>query len=261
MRGWPFAGIALVLFLASPAWAGDTPKRGGILTFMIPADSSPSFDGHRENTFATIHAVAPFYSVLIRANPEDPADTTQFVCDVCSEIPRPTDDGRTYAFQIRRDVRFSDGSPMTAYDVVASWAKIVDPPEGIISVRRGYYAMIDRIEAQDAKTAVFHLKFATAAFLPALADPYAFIYRKDILDRDPHWFETKVMGSGPFRFKDYQAGQSISGMRNPDYYRTGLPYLDGFVGIFADKQAVRVAAIKADRGGDRVPRLSPGDAR
>ena len=55
------------------------------------------------------------------------------------------------------------------------------------------------------------------------------------------------MGSGPFRFKDYQAGQSISGVRNPNYYRPGLPYLDGFIGIFADKQAVRVAAIRGDR--------------
>ncbi len=191
--------------------------------------------------------MAPFYSVLIRANPENPADTTEFVCDVCTEIPTPTDGGRTYAFQIRDDVKFQDGSAMTAYDVAASWNNIVDPPEGVISVRRGYYSMIDKIEAPDAKTVVFHLKFATAAFLPALADPYAFIYKKEILDRDPHWFEKNIMGSGPFRFKEYQAGQSISGVRNPDYYRPGLPYLDGFIGIFADKQAVRVAAIKADR--------------
>ena len=110
---------------------------------------------------------------------------------------------------------------MTAHDVAASWNKIVDPPEGVISVRRGYYSMIDKVEAPDAKTVVFHLKFATAAFLPALADPYAFIYKKEILDRDPHWFEKNIMGSGPFRFKDYQAGQSISGVRNPDYYRPG----------------------------------------
>ena len=136
---------------------------------------------------------------------------------------------------------------MTAYDVAASWNKIVDPPEGVISVRRGYYPMIDKIEAPDAKTVVFHLKFATAAFLPALADPYAFIYKKAILDRDPRWFEKNIMGSGPFRFQDYQVGQSISGVRNPDYYRPGLPYLDGFVGLFADKQAVRVAAIQSDR--------------
>ena len=121
-------------------------------------------------------------------------------------FPTPTDGGRTYAFPIRGDVRFQDGSALTADDVAASWNKIVDPPEGIISVRRGYYSMIDKIEAPDPKTVVFHLKFATAAFLPALADPYAFIYKKDILDRDPHWYEKNIMGSGPFRFKEYQAG-------------------------------------------------------
>ena len=247
MRRMLVAWVTIVLSLGWPALAEDAPKHGGILTFMIPADSPPSFDGHRENTFATIHAVAPFYSVLIRANPENPAVTTEFVCDVCTGIPAPTDDGKTYAFPIRADVRFQDGSVLTAYDVAASWNHIVDPPDGVISARQGYYSMIGKVEAPDAKTVVFHLKFATSAFLPALADPYAFIYKKEILDRDPHWFEKNVMGSGPFRFKEYQAGQSISGVRNPDYYRPGLPYLDGFVGIFAEKQAVRVSAIKSDR--------------
>ena len=55
------------------------------------------------------------------------------------------------------------------------------------------------------------------------------------------------MGSGPFKFVDYETGQSIKGVRNPDYYHKGLPYLDGFIGIFADKQAVRVDAIRGDR--------------
>jgi len=223
------------------------PKRGGTLTYMIPADAPPSFDGHRENTFATIHAVAPFYSVLIRANPDNPSDTTAFVCDVCTVVPEPDDGGRTYAFTIRGDVKFHDGSALSADDVAASWRHIVDPPDGVISARRGYYAMIDRVEAPDPRMVVFHLKYATAAFIPALADPYAFIYKKELLDRDPHWFEKNVLGSGPFRFKEYVLGQSISGMRNPDYYRPELPYLDGFTGVFADKQAVRVSAIRGDR--------------
>jgi peptide/nickel transport system substrate-binding protein len=239
--------MAIALSLYLPAFADNAPKYGGTLTYVIPADAPPSFDGHRENTFATIHAVAPFYSVLIRANPQNPAETTEFVCDVCLDIAAPTDGGRTYEFQIRDGVRFHDGSLMTSQDVAASWNRIVNPPEGVISVRRGYYSMIEKIEAPDAKTVRFRLKFATAAFLPALADPYAFIYKKAILDRDPRWFEKNIMGSGPFRFTGYQVGQSISGVRNPDYYRSGLPYLDGFTGVFADKQAVRVAAIKADR--------------
>ena len=78
--------------VTAPA-AAETPKRGGILTFMIPADAPPSFDGHRETTFATLHAVAPFYSVLIRVNPDNPSSTTDFVCDLCTEMPQPTDGG------------------------------------------------------------------------------------------------------------------------------------------------------------------------
>ena len=69
---------------ALPAMAAETPKRGGILTFMIPADAPPSFDGHRENSFATVHSMAPFYSMLIRVNPENPSSTTDFVCDLCT---------------------------------------------------------------------------------------------------------------------------------------------------------------------------------
>src|SRR5436853_2903747 len=247
LRGLAAGMLAALALVGGGAAVGEAPKGGGVLTYMIPADAPPSFDGHREATFATVHAVAPFYSVLIRANPENPASTTEFVCDVCTEIPEPTDGGRTYSFMIRGDVKFSDGSRLTAADVAASWNKIVDPPDGIISARRGYYSMIDKIESPDPNTIVFHLKFATAAFLPALADPYAFIYKKAMLDQDPRWFEKNILGSGPFRFKEYESGQSISGVRNPEYYHQGLPYLDGFTGIFADKQAVRVSAIRSDR--------------
>ncbi len=107
--------------------------------------------------------------------------------------------------------------------------------------------MVDTVEAPDPSTVVFHLKFATSAFLPALADPFTFIYKKQIFDKDPRWYEKNIMGSGPFKFVEYQTGQSIKGVRNPDYYHKGLPYLDGFTGIFADKQAVRVDAIRSDR--------------
>ena len=93
--------------------------------------------------------------------------------------------------------------------------------------------MVDTVEAPDPTTVVFRLKFATGAFLPALADPFACIYKKEILDKDPHWYEKNIMGSGPFKFAGYETGQSIKGVRNPDYYHKGLPYLDGFTGIYA----------------------------
>jgi peptide/nickel transport system substrate-binding protein len=238
--------IAAALLATPVAKAAETPKHGGTLTYVIPADAPPSFDGHREQTFATIHAVAPFYSLLIRVDPENPG-SGEFVCDLCTEMPKPTDDGKTYTFKIRNGVKFQDGSPMTAADVAASWNEIIFPPAGVISPRQSYFMMVDKVEAPDPSTVVFHLKFPTAAFLPALADPFAFIYKKEIIDKDPHWYERNVMGTGPFKFVSYETGQSIKGVRNPDYFRKGQPYLDGFVGIFAPKQATRIDALRSNR--------------
>ena len=240
-------GVAAAFSLALPAAAEETPKHGGTLTYMIPADAPPSFDAHRETTFATIHSAAPFYSVLIRANPLDPGKPGEFVCDLCTEMPTPTDDGTAYTFKIRTGVKWHDGSLLSAADVAASWNHIVFPPEGVLSPRQSHFMMVDKIEAPDPTTVVFRLKFATNAFLPSLAGPYNWIYQKAHLDADPRWYEKNILGSGPFKFVELQIGQAIKGVRNPDYYHQGLPYLDGFTGIYADKQAVRVDAIRADR--------------
>src|SRR5215468_842852 len=191
-------GAALcVATMAAPA-AADTPKRGGTLTYMIPADAPPSFDAHREETYATIHSAAPFYSTLIHVDPNDPSVTGPLVCDLCTEMRQPTDGGKTYTFKIRQGVKFHDGMPLTSADVLASWNKIIFPPEGVASARQSNFIMVDKIDAPDPSTIVFTLKFATDAFLPALADPYAWIYSKAKLDQDVHWYEKNILGSGPF---------------------------------------------------------------
>ena len=258
---WLAAGLGILLgsaASAAPTTEEEAPaKRGGILTYMIPSDAPPSFDGHREGTFATLQAVAPFYSVLIRVNPENPSSTTDFVCDLCTAMPRPTDGGTTYTFKIRDGVKWHDGSPLTAADVAASWNHIIHPPQGVLSPRRSWYGMVDKVEAPDPTTVVFHLRFATTAFLAALADPFTFIYKKANLDQDPRWYENNILGSGPFKFAEYETGQAIRGVRNPDYYRKGLPYLDGFTALFANKQAVRVEAIRSDRAAIEFRGLPP----
>jgi len=134
---------------AAPETEEEAPaKRGGILTYMIPADAPPSFDGHREGTFATLQAMAPFYSVVIRINPENPSSTTDFVCDLCTTMPQPTDDGRTYTFKIRDGVKWHDGLPLTAADVAASWEHIIHPP-GPVEALGSIAALIRRAVALD----------------------------------------------------------------------------------------------------------------
>src|SRR5690348_7061255 len=256
-KGLWAVGVGLAAALAATSANAQTPKRGGTLTYLIPADAPPSFDGHRETTFATVHTAAPYYSVLIRVPPDNPASTTEFVCDLCTEMPKPADAGKTYTFKIRRDVKWHDGSKLTAKDVAASWNEIVFPSKGVISARVSFYAMVDKIESPDDDTVVFHLKYPTTAFLPALADPFAWIYKKEILDKDPHWYEKNIMGSGPFKFVSYEVGQSIKGVRNPDYYHKGQPYLDAIEGIFTPKQSVRTDALRADRAAIEFRGLPP----
>jgi peptide/nickel transport system substrate-binding protein len=239
------AAAAVTIAYAGPSFAAG-PQRGGILKYVVPAEP-PSFDGHRETTFALIHPIAPFYSLLIRVKPDEPYKSGNFECDLCTEMPKPTDGGKTYTFHIRKGVKFSDGSDLTAKDIVATFDKIIFPPKGVASARKAFFIAVESVSAPDNYTVVFKLKYPSGAFIPALANPFNFIYSKAILDKDMHWYEKNVMGSGPFLWDGREAGAYIKGKRNPNYYHKGRPYLDGFQAIFAKKQSLRVQAIQGDR--------------
>src|SRR6266480_2124636 len=250
--------VLLTLAIVTPAIGEEKPRSGGILTYMIPADAPPSFDGHREATYATVHAAAPYYSVLIRVNPENPASPTDFVCDLCTEMPQPTDDGRTYTFKIRDGVKFHDGSPLTAVDVAASWQRVVSPPAGVTSARQAFYTMVDKVESPDPRTVVFRLKFATTAFLPALADPFAYIYKKAALDQDQHWYEKNILGSGPFKFVRYETGPAAIGAR-PARKGAGRPDRRPRERLELRQPAYLQSQEKAVRRRSGTPRLVAGD--
>jgi peptide/nickel transport system substrate-binding protein len=251
--------LPAALLLTAPMWAqpaaAESPKTGGVLKFVVP-DEPPSFDGHRETTFALVHPFAPFYSTLIRVDPKNPAGY-DFVCDLCTEMPKPTDGGKTYTFKIRKDVKFHDGTPLTAKDVHASFQRIIFPPQGVSSARKAQFAMVDSVSAPDDETVVFKLKHPSGAFTASVATPFNFIYSKAKLDADQHWYEKNVMGSGPFVFETREAGALVKGKRNPDYYHKGLPYLDGFEAIFAKTQTLRVQAIRGDQAAAEFRGLPP----
>lgn len=242
------AAVGLGLTVGGGAVKAETPKKGGTLTFVVASDL-PSFDGHRETTFGVVHPLAPFYSLLIRVNPANPSDPTDFECDLCvGKVPTPENDGKKYTFKIRKNVKFHDGAPLTSADVKATLDKIAFPPEGIPSARKSYYRMVDKITAPDPETLVVTLKFPSASFIPAMANPFNFIYSKKDLDQHGYdWHTKNVNGSGPFKFVQYQPGAFVEGVRDENFYMEGRPYLDGFRSIIAPKMAVRLQAIRGDR--------------
>ncbi|MDH3670827.1 MAG: ABC transporter substrate-binding protein [Gammaproteobacteria bacterium] len=239
-------GFALGLGAVASVSAAKAQK-GGILQFVV-AGESPSKDGHRETTYATIHPYAPMYSVLIRVNPDDP-QSSDFVCDLCKgKVPKPTEGDTKYTFKLVKGVKFHDGTPLTAHDVVATYKKIIFPPQGIPSARKAFFKMVESVTAPDNHTVVFKLKFPSGAFLPALATPYNWIYaKKDLDEHGYNWHRDNVNGSGPFMFVQHQPGALVEGKRNPNYHHKGQPYLDGFKALVAKKMSVRIQAIRGNR--------------
>jgi len=241
------AVVGAALGLAGPV-AAQTPKPGGILNFVV-GSTIPSYDGHRESTFGMIHPIRPFYSLLIRVNPENPSSPTDFVCDTCvGDVPSATEDGTKYTFKLRKDVKFHDGTPMTSADVKATYDKIIFPAAGVPSSRKAFFSMVESVTAPDDYTIEFKLKYPSGAFIPALATPFNFIYSKKDLDaHGMEWHTKNVNGSGAFIFVKHQPGAFVEGKKNPNYHHKGQPYLDGYKAIAAPKMALRLQAIRGDR--------------
>ena len=138
--------VVIAALLVSPAaWAQDKPRYGGELVFAVPSEP-PSYDAHREETFGVIHPVAPHYNTLLRPDPTDKL-ATKIVGDL-AESWTISKDGRTYTIKLRRGVKFHDGSDMTSKDVKASYDKIIFPPPGVPSNRKGEYVVVDFVRSR-----------------------------------------------------------------------------------------------------------------
>jgi peptide/nickel transport system substrate-binding protein len=247
--------VLLLTMLVIPADA-QQPRGGGELLFVVPSEP-PSYDAHQEETFGVIHPMAPHYSTLLKVDPMDKSGTKP-VGDL-AESWTISKDALTYTFKLRKGVKFHDGAEMTSKDVKASYDKIVKPPQGVKSSRGTTYVAIQSVEAPDPSTVVFKLKYSESSMLLNLASPWNWIYKADILAKDPRWYEKNVMGTGPFTFVEHVRGSHWVGKKNPSYWDKGKPHLDGYRAIFIKNTAAEVAAIRGERAHIQFRGFAPAD--
>jgi peptide/nickel transport system substrate-binding protein len=214
---------------------GATPRRGGTLVLGTPVsgrEPDPWFaidsGGVVTGQLACEYLVRPG-----RGNVLQPALASAW---------RPGATTKEWTFDLRRDVRFHDGSPLTADDVVATFRVIADPKRGSSALSAfGGVLSPDGIEKVGEHRVRFHLDRAYADF-PYLVSTYT--YSAVILPRtyEPGTFAEGGVGTGPFILRDYAPNEQARYVRNTRYWRRGLPYLEGVtLRYYADYAAIVLA--------------------
>lgn len=212
----------LMALTAASASAAE-PKRGGTFTFATTLGEVDSYDCHGATSLSSLYRLAPHYSTLLKI---DDVKFPEILGDV-AESWKVSPDGKKYEFKLRKGVMFHDGSTLTSADVKATFDRLVNPPEGVVSARREQLKDIGAIEAPDANTVVFNMKQPNAAMLTMFASPWNCIYSAKKLAEDPRYYTSNVMGTGPFKFVKHDRGAEWIAERFDKYFVKGMPYLAG----------------------------------
>lgn len=232
------AVLASVLF-AENAVAYAEVKRGGTLTLARP-DEPLSLDPFVPSDNGSIYAITQICEPLILA---DTSGTGLEPGLASSWIASP--DLLTYTFTLRKNVRFSDGQPMTADDVIFSLRKAMEP-----SAPYGFaFAPVKSVDKLDDSHIRIALKALYTPLLSALSLFSASVVEKAIYTKGADAFGIVPVCTGPFRVQSNERGSQITLLPNLYYWRTGaddkpLPYLDKVIFKYMPDNNSRVLELR-----------------
>ena len=246
---------------AVPALA-DQPKQGGavVVTFKDDLATLDPAVGYDWQNWSIIKSI---FSGLMDYEP----GTTKLIPDLAQSYTI-SDDGLTYTFKLRPGLKFHNGRAVTSADVKYSIERAVNPKTqcpgaGYFSMIQGYAdeaagktTTLTGITTPDDRTVVFKLTAPNATFLHIMAINFAFVVPKEEVDKYGADFGHHPVGTGAFKFVEWQLGQKLVLERFKDYHRPGVPYLDRLTFEFG--QEPTVALLRLQRGevdilGDGIP--------
>ena len=214
--------VGLLMAAASTALA---QKSGGILKIYTP-DSPASMSILEE---ATTYAVGPMMGVfnnLVVFNQSVKQNSLHSIVPDLATEWFWNEDGTGLTFRLRQGVKWHDGQPFTAKDVVCTYDLLMEKgPEKLrVNPRLSVFKNLDHLSTNGDFEVTFHLKRPQPAFLMLISGGTGAVYPCHI---SPEKMRRQPIGTGPFKFVDYKANQYIKVMRNPNYWKPGRPYLDG----------------------------------
>lgn len=217
------ASLAVAMGIAAQSgWAQESPKKGGTLVMAFPQTPRHLNSAVQSGVATQIPATQLFASPLRFDEHWNPQP---YLAEAWELAP----DGKSLTLHLRKDAVFHDGKPITSEDVAFSLMAIKQnhPFESMM-------APVEKVETPDKYTAIIRMNKPHPAIILAMSPALAPILPKHIYgdgkDLKTHPRNGKdVVGSGPFKFVDFEPGRRVVLERFDKYFLKGKPYLDKIV--------------------------------
>ena len=225
--------------VAVPAIAQETPRRGGVMTVHFSTEQrilNPSLQASTGVYIVGGKIQEALVDLDAAGNPTP----------VLAESWESSPDGKSITFKLRAGVTWHDGKPFTSADVAFTamemWKKILNYGTAL-------QLFLTAVDTPDPLTAIFRYErpMPLGLLLRALPDlgyiSPKHIYETGDIRQNPA--NTAPIGTGPFKFVQYERGQFIIADRNTNYWRPNLPYLDRVVWRVIGDRAAAAAQMEA----------------
>lgn len=217
--------VALIVAILTPfaslsTRAQEEPKKGGTLTIVQPAEPF-SFDSRIDPKMEGIEVVMNVQDPLVSFDP-----ATGELVPGLAESWTVSEDGLQYAFALRQNVQFSDGSPFSADDVLFTFDFLTGAREGGAYVSQ-FQPFIENVTAPDANSVLVTMKQPFPDFLNLVSRLWAtrILSQEAVEAAGDNYGVDMGIGTGPFMIEEWVKGDRVTIVRNPTYW--GEPaYLD-----------------------------------
>jgi ABC-type transport system substrate-binding protein len=231
--------LSVIIICLSIVKSNDTTassiKRGGILKYGLSSEP-PNLDPHKATGTGAQVVKNIIYNGLVRY-----WKGYEIVPDLAKSWDTSAD-GRQYTFYLHQGVKWHNGEKFTAQDVKYSLERIQNPATGAVMYRE-LSELIDEVVVLNDTTVRFVLKHPSLAFLPILAEAHVKIVSKSYVEKGGNLVKDP-MGTGPFKFAEMVPTVHLKIVKNKEYFKKGLPYLDGINLYYYPDETSRVTALR-----------------
>ena len=221
------------------------PAVGGTLYYVLGGD--PDTLDPQLSTGGSMYQVSQFLGASLIAKDPETGEYIPYLAESWSVA----DDGLSYEFKLKENIRFHDGTPLTAHDFVWTFERAMDPA----TMSAATAAMLQGVigaEAVDDYNLRLNTAWANYYLLENLTDPVFFQpMSQAYVEQAGEQYGRQPLGVGPFKFKEWVTDEKIVLERNPDFAwgpggtRGGPPYIENLEFRIVPEYATRVAGLEA----------------